>query len=84
MGARLDETLPLFQSAAGITEQYSRWLKESFVFLTELALAPEKTDLGQVWEEWERKRDLAAPERHEGACQIGRRDIACASRHFNR
>ncbi|MCC9263789.1 SDR family NAD(P)-dependent oxidoreductase [Bacillus velezensis] len=56
MGARLDETLPLFQSAAGITEQYSRWLKESFVFLTELALAPEKTDLGEVWEEWERKK----------------------------
>ena len=57
MGARLDETLPLFQSAAGITEQYSRWLKESFVFLTELALAPEKTDLGEVWEEWERKKE---------------------------
>ncbi|MED0771982.1 type I polyketide synthase [Bacillus siamensis] len=57
MGARLDETLPLFQSAAGITEQYSRWLKESFVFLTELALAPEKTDLGQMWEEWERKKE---------------------------
>ncbi|WP_049626970.1 type I polyketide synthase [Bacillus sp. JFL15] len=57
MGARLDETVPLFQSAAGITEQYSRWLKESFVFLNKLALAQEKTDLGQVWEEWERKKE---------------------------
>ncbi|MGG0914500.1 type I polyketide synthase [Bacillus velezensis] len=57
MGAGLDQALPLFQSAAGITEQYSRWLKESFVLLTELALAPEKTDLGQVWEEWERKKE---------------------------
>lgn len=58
MGAGLDQALPLFQSAAGITEQYSRWLKESFVLLNTLALAPEKTDLGQVWEEWERKKRL--------------------------
>ncbi|MFP3633770.1 SDR family NAD(P)-dependent oxidoreductase [Bacillus sp. SIMBA_033] len=57
MGAGLDQALPLFQSAAGITEQYSRWLKESFVLLNKLALAPEKTDLGQVWEEWERKKE---------------------------
>ncbi|MDQ8055997.1 type I polyketide synthase [Bacillus velezensis] len=57
MGAGLDQALPLFQSAAGITVQYSRWLKESFVLLNKLALAPEKTDLGQVWEEWERKKE---------------------------
>ncbi|WP_122504117.1 SDR family NAD(P)-dependent oxidoreductase [Bacillus velezensis] len=57
MGAGLGQALPLFQSAAGITEQYSRWLKESFVLLNKLALTPEKTDLGQVWEEWERKKE---------------------------
>ncbi|QPV76170.1 type I polyketide synthase [Bacillus velezensis] len=57
MGAGLGQALPLFQSAAGITQQYSRWLKESFVLLNKLALTPEKTDLGQVWEEWERKKE---------------------------
>ncbi|WP_395096871.1 SDR family NAD(P)-dependent oxidoreductase [Bacillus amyloliquefaciens] len=57
MGAGLGQALPLFQSAAGIMEQYSRWLKESFVLLNKLALTPEKTDLGQVWEEWERKKE---------------------------